>query len=90
MVKVGQAGIANPALQMAQRDASHPIFADQPGDVISVVSLRRAGGKMYCVREEISYFSSLNCYLAGAPVVFRYSGDPEFEKDAESILSSMD
>jgi hypothetical protein len=77
------------ALQVAQRDASHPIFADKPGDVISVMTLRQAKGTMYCVREEVSYFSSLNCHLAGAPVVFRYSGDPEFEKDAESILSSM-
>jgi hypothetical protein len=77
------------ALHTAQRDASHPIFADKPGDVISVVPLRRAEATMYCVREEISYFSALDCHLAGAPVVFRYSGDPEFEKDAESILSSM-
>ncbi len=29
------------ALRAAQRDVAHPIFADKPGDVISVVPLRR-------------------------------------------------
>lgn len=77
------------AIGMAQRDASHPIFADKPSDAISVIRLRQGKDAMHCVREEIPYFSSLTCHLPGAPVVFRYSGDPKFEKDAESILSSM-
>ncbi len=77
------------ALGMAQRDASHPIFAGKPGDEISVIQLRQAKDAMYCVREEIPYFSSLVCHLAGAPVVLSYSGDPKFELEAEWILSSM-
>lgn len=77
------------ALAAAKRDVSNPIFSDKPGDTISLVSLRQGKATMFCAREEISYFASLDCYLARAPVVFRYTGAPEFEKDAEFVLSSM-
>jgi hypothetical protein len=43
------------ALGMAKRDASHPIFADKPGDAISVIQLRQAKNAMYCVRERMSH-----------------------------------
>jgi hypothetical protein len=77
------------ALAAAKRDASHPISPNEPGDMMSLVLLRMGNATIYCAREEVSYFSSLDCHMAGAPVVFRYTGEPEFEKDAESILSSM-
>jgi hypothetical protein len=82
------------AIRATHENMAHPVFADpKNAEVISLIKLNTHRQPLYCLSEEthdFTSFSILYCRMAGAPVAFRYSGNPLFEKDAEEILSAME
>jgi len=74
---------------------THPIFNEQKyAETVRSITLTSHRGKLYCFTEQThDYFQSfltLDCRMAGDPIVFTYSGNPNFEKSAEEILSTME
>jgi hypothetical protein len=61
----------------------------------SLVILTLRNHRMYCVRDDLNQFGAnqlvmLNCSAAKMPYSFGYSGPATQEKEAESILSTLD
>lgn len=61
----------------------------------SLVTLTPRSFTLYCIRQdEVLYRSNidtiLTCHAAKLPYSFRYSGPSAYEKEAESILSSLE
>jgi hypothetical protein len=59
------------------------------------VTIKSQSSRMYCVREDTSQFgidlaTQLTCHVANLPYSFHYSGNPTYEKEAESILSGLE
>jgi hypothetical protein len=71
----------------------HPTFSEPKySEVIKLITLKGHEHTLFCVSEEtrdFTEFSMLDCRMAGSPVIFRYSGNPNFEKTAERIFSTM-
>jgi len=61
----------------------------------SLVTLTSRPFTLYCIRGDetifgTKVFSNLTCFAAKLPYWFNYSGPPAYEKEAESILSSLE
>jgi hypothetical protein len=61
----------------------------------SLVTLTPRPFTVYCIRDDLTIFgddvlSRLTCYTAKLPYRFIYDGPPTREKEAESILSSLE
>lgn len=51
--------------------------------------------RLYCIRDVFAFrsvdrYSSVQCFAAGIPYSFTYQGSPRHEKEAESILSTLE
>jgi hypothetical protein len=62
---------------------------------LSLVMLTPRSLGLYCVREDAApfgapIFSNLSCHAARIPFSFTYNGHPTAEKEAESILSTIE
>jgi hypothetical protein len=62
---------------------------------LSLVTIKSKPFTLYCVREDaipfgVALFSNLSCHAARTPYSFTYNGGPTFEKEAESILSTLE
>jgi hypothetical protein len=58
--------------------------------VVSMVTLNPKPFTLYCKREDTGIFTDLRCLAARVPYVFIYDGTPTREREAETILSSLE
>jgi hypothetical protein len=72
----------------------HPVFSEPKyADVVTLVTIKGRGHPIYCRSEattDFSPFVTLDCRMAGSSLMFSYMLDPDYEKTAEKILSTME